>query len=382
MNRGLWGLIGFVLVFVGCGPSSFQSARELSSISEITHEDLLKNKDPITEPPPVDEGVPHADPPSDPESVEYINLQDFIHNQKICSGLSFDGVLWPVHLTSDTELKAFLLALNISGSFEGNNGFKNISNNFDGQGLSLGLLNQNFGQGSLQPLMIKAYLKSNNIFQEYFSSNHQNSLEGMLRVWASDRGFTTSQSVSKNLNYDLYSPLDKALEQEFVQTMSLSWYNQKSVDWAVSNLYSGSQFVSSWKSEFTAFAESPEYVVEQMQAAMYLHNRARSYQEDLGFDSIRSYLLFFDIAVQNGSLKSADITDYKAYLASGHEQDTEEEKLNKIVELRLRHVLSQWRQDVLIRKSSLINGFGKVHGAERNYPSEYCFRLDDIVTIQ
>ena len=72
----------------------------------------------------------------------------------ICSNLSFNNVLWPSPLT-EFQVNVFALAMNISGSFEGPDGWTNLTNNFDGQGISLGLFNQNLGQGSLQPMMLK-----------------------------------------------------------------------------------------------------------------------------------------------------------------------------------------------------------------------------------
>jgi hypothetical protein len=72
----------------------------------------------------------------------------------ICSDLDFQGLQWP-----DTVPVAmrdpFAAGLNISGSFEGPDGWANLTDNFDGQGISMGLLNQNLGQGSLQPMWIE-----------------------------------------------------------------------------------------------------------------------------------------------------------------------------------------------------------------------------------
>src|ERR1700677_1324186 len=72
----------------------------------------------------------------------------------ICSPLDFTNVTWSGQLSPFQE-QGLELGLNISGSFEGAAGWANLTNNFDGQGLSMGLLNQNLGQGSLQPLLIE-----------------------------------------------------------------------------------------------------------------------------------------------------------------------------------------------------------------------------------
>ena len=54
---------------------------------------------------------------------------------QVCSGLDFKGVTWPPSMTHEDEL-ALELALNISGSYEGAEGWANLTGNFDGQGRS------------------------------------------------------------------------------------------------------------------------------------------------------------------------------------------------------------------------------------------------------
>ncbi|MGF2075402.1 hypothetical protein, partial [Enterococcus casseliflavus] len=66
-------------------------------------------------------------------------------NLAICSNLSFKNDTFPKGLSS-IQTQGFELALTISGSFEGASGWANLSNNFDGEGLSMGLLSQNLGQ--------------------------------------------------------------------------------------------------------------------------------------------------------------------------------------------------------------------------------------------
>src|SRR4051794_25917173 len=79
----------------------------------------------------VGESQPDTNPPPPP---------DPIHSElKICSKLDFANLDWPSSM-GVAEHDPFALALNISGSFEGNDGWENLTNNFDGQGLSLGLL--------------------------------------------------------------------------------------------------------------------------------------------------------------------------------------------------------------------------------------------------
>src|ERR1035438_10073334 len=71
----------------------------------------------------------------------------FSTNLSICSGLDFAPVIWPPQLPK-YQVESLELVLNIAGSYEGVRGWANLTNSFDDQGLSLGLLNQNLGQGS------------------------------------------------------------------------------------------------------------------------------------------------------------------------------------------------------------------------------------------
>ena len=87
---------------------------------------------------------------------------------QICSKLDFDGLKW-IEKYGDHERNAIALALNVSGSFEGADDWRNLTNNFDGQGISMGLLNQCLGQGSLQPLLISMRDRSYEPMKSFFS---------------------------------------------------------------------------------------------------------------------------------------------------------------------------------------------------------------------
>jgi len=296
----------------------------------------------------------------------------------ICSDLSFTNVKWPSTLT-DFNANMFALAMNISGSFEGGTGWTNISNNFDGQGLSLGLFNQNLGQGSLQPLMFK--LRSQNLtkMKADFTAAQYTSVSGMLTKWGGTG--TAASKVTNASEFEGYesnfSSLDdpQAIEDSgeanTVAEKAANSKAQASVDWAVANLYSGSSFKKDWKASLQKMAGSPEYVTLQVAAATAIHNKAMSYVKQFGFTEMRAYFFFFDIVVQNGGLSSSVINSYNTW-AKSNSKATQTAKLTKILTLRLTSVLSQYRTDVQTRKLSVINGTGTVHGAKRDYSKEYC----------
>lgn len=286
----------------------------------------------------------------------------------ICSKLSLSGVIWPASLEPQAR-NSLALALNLSGSFEGSSGWANLTNNFDGMGLSMGLLNQTLGTSSLQPLWIKMRDRSYNKMQSLFSASHFTSALGMLARFENTAGDIVEMEDADPVNHlDIGQP-DRA------EGMTIFSAASDSVSWAKSTIYTdgGTTFQPTWKSELKAMAASPEYVSLQIEAALTIHNRAMKYMATLGMTELRSYLMLFDINVQNGSLYQADIDAYKAYFAT-RPTATETQKLTKILELRLTHVKSQWVNDVRSRKTAIINGTGTVHGQYRDFQREYCFQ--------
>ncbi|MDD5629003.1 MAG: hypothetical protein PHU21_08060 [Elusimicrobia bacterium] len=282
---------------------------------------------------------------------------------QIRSALDFSGVHWPEGLT-EADRAAFEVALNISGSFEGNEGWVNLSNDFDGQGLSLGLLNQCLGQGSLQPLLLSLRQGHPETMDVIFSSDHLKSLSGMLDSWQSASGAEARSGAPERRSW-----LDEPVAAMRAAGPSP---DEASVAWAEKNLYSdgGKTFDPVWKAEFIALAGNPEYVTLQIQAALGYHDKAVAYQSRVGVRELRAYLMLFDVVVQNGGLYPDDLDDYAAYVkANPHAKSAQ--KLQKLLALRLRHVRPKYVADVRSRKSAIIAGTGFVHGAKRDLPAEY-----------
>ncbi|MBK9294726.1 MAG: hypothetical protein IPM57_09830 [Oligoflexia bacterium] len=279
----------------------------------------------------------------------------------ICSKLDFSDVAFSTNLSS-LQKAALMLALNISGSFEGNNGWGNISNNFDEQGLSLGLLNQNLGSGSLQPLLIKIQQRHPALMQKIFSHQHYNSLTAMLLNYQKK---LAQNLLNLNRQAEVVSFLDISITLDGVN-------EDESVLWAKQNLYNGSNFIPQWKSEFMVLAKTPEYINIQVEAAQDYFEKAEEYFIRLKTEQLRSFLMFFDVVVQNGGLYNTDINEYLSFLQSNPGLN-ETLKLEKILELRLRHVKPQWVNVVKARKQTIIYSRGVVNGTNRQLDTEYCY---------
>jgi hypothetical protein len=279
---------------------------------------------------------------------------------KVCSSLDFDGVTWPDELTED-DRAALEIALNISGSYEGGDAWANLSDNFDGQGVSVGLLNQCLGQGSLQPMLIRMRDEHPQSLKALVSPDHLKSLLAMLAKWQ------TAPAQESSLGPP--SALDEPGDRVVLKTTAA---DKASVDWAAANLYAGGKFQPLWKSELGALAASREYVSIQISAAVEDHDRALSEEGEIGVRELRSYLMLFDVVVQNGRLYPEDLSDYAAYVKKTPKAGSTA-RLEKLLELRLRHVRSKYVEDVRSRKRAIILGTGTVHGEPRNLPVQYCY---------
>jgi hypothetical protein len=301
----------------------------------------------------------------------------------LCSKLDFANLTWPAGLTPQ-EKSAFALGLNISGSFEGDDGWRNITNNFDGEGLSLGLLNQCLGEGSLQPLMIQMIQSHGELMQQIFGGDSFGKVSTMLNQWqkrslSEEDESDTIQGFSALDDEDVIADFLKRKPKPKPKPKPKT-PNEESVDWAIKNIYSDSKglnFQPLWLMDFEAMSNSTEYRSLQLQKAYSLHQGAMALFRHFKMTQIRSYLFFFDIMVQNGGINDDvtasidEILKRKVY--------SETEKLEQILAVRLKFVRRHYVGDVKARKESLIKGVGFVHGKKRDYDLEYCAQTNALL---
>ncbi len=297
----------------------------------------------------------------------------------ICSALNFEGVRWPQdYLLIDQQ--AFSLAMNITGSFEGHAGWTNLSNNFDGQGVSMGILNQNLGQGTLQPLFITMRDNHPEVLENAMTPAMLKSLLGMLADWERSKGSGLASASQELALMDApeRAPVefhDSDVDKKYAVVGLQLRSNSASVRWAKNTLYSdskGRKFKTAWKNALKEIAGHPLYVSQQILAARYIHDRTLEYKNRLGWQQLRSYLFLFDIVVQNGSLREKHFDKYDAWMAE-QAGVTEEEQMLEMLEIRVVDSHKKWQADVRKRKTAIILGTGFVHGEDRNLPVEYCY---------
>ena len=113
-------------------------------------------------------------------------------------------------------------------------------------------------------------------------------------------------------------------------------------------------------------------MTEQIKAATFIHERAMTYMTRFSANELRSYLFFFDIVVQNGSIPSQIQQKYEDALKRTSADLTEYEKMKMLLEFRLEIVRDQFVEDVRRRKTAILDGEGLVHGSQRDFQKEFC----------
>lgn len=157
----------------------------------------------------------------------------------------------PTNSPTNTRLD---LCLEITGSFEGS-GYGQVTGNFDGMGISCGILQWNYGQGSLQAKVLAPYIQA-------YGSIHP-----------------------------LIDP---------TATMS----SVDALKYAKEHLLMGGEVKAEVKAILKSFLTSDNCVKIQKLAAMNLYDRSISLMKMYEFDSDRAAVWFFDTLTLNGSMKA------------------------------------------------------------------------------
>jgi hypothetical protein len=285
-----------------------------------------------------------------PDNIYSESVQSAVKAFQTANGLTPDGIvgnqtwaaLFPVDFTGN-PLAQRCLAL--TGTFETSAlppaCFAGLAGDFDGQGLSFGSLQWNIGQGTLQPLFSEMYSNHTDVLSTLFGEN--------LAAF----------------NTMLASPLSQQLA------------------WARSIQDPAHHTVSEpWKSLFRTLGLTPEFQAIQLAHAATIQTASVQLCQRFGVSTERAQALMFDIRVQNGSIGSATEalirTDFAAIPASAAPMDAELAKLQSIANRVAEASKAAYVQDVRVRKLTIANGSGTVHGVTYNLEQQFGIRLRDI----
>jgi len=226
--------------------------------------------------------------------------------------------------------------------------FAGISGDFDGQGLSWGALQWNFGKGTLQPLWGRLLQEHPAVAQSILGARKTAELQRVLALpqaeqlaWVRGLQFTKRDAKGRRIH---------VLE-------------------------------ASWKSALVDLGHADEMIAIQTDEARVRYQKALANCEEYGCTTERAVAFFFDVNVQNGrvdvgGVKERVLADAKSIPASLPPLEREVELLGIVARRRSAVCKAEWRDDVLSRKLAIARGKGEVHGVTYDLAAQYFIRLE------
>jgi hypothetical protein len=199
-------------------------------------------------------------------------------------------------------------ALGMIAFFETSNGFPECygitAGNFDGAGLSHGVLMYNFGTGSLQPLWNHLNTNYKSMCQDIFGADYTE--------WANVLAMTeVADQVAWGDSISIPTPdPTNANHKRFI--------------------------IDKWKNYFMTLGQTQPSIDKQIELSGHWHTNALKWFKSLGLYSRRGYALMFDISVQMGRFFPQNVCKHRFEQidpTGKTRAQIEEEKLHIIVEL-------------------------------------------------
>jgi len=248
----------------------------------------------------------------------------------------FAGATLPQPAILSEPLEYRCLAL--TGSFETGTAppdcFAGVVGDFDGQGLSFGVLQWNLGQGTLQPLLLEIDRSQPALTGRIFDARYPE-FQAMLGADREDQ-LLWARSIQDHQSFRLAEP---------------------------------------WGGMFKTLGRTSEFQAIEMKYAQQLYQDATTLCRAYGVRSERAIALMFDIKVQNGSINAvvqAQIQrDFAGLDAALQGDDVEVARLQIIANRRAEAANAQFVEDVRQRKLTIANGTGAVHGRQYDLAAQY-----------
>jgi hypothetical protein len=234
----------------------------------------------------------------------------------------------------EQKLSIFDLCLKITSTFEGAD-FSTITGNFDGMGMSVGILQFNIGTGSLQGYIL----------------NHINPMA-----------------------YDFPLPITPLIK--LPKDQGLVWFKDNCLDVA-------GKIKPEWRKAWKEFLVRPEVIGLQKKACDRYFHRAKEIAGALGFShqNARAMAWAYDVAVQSWSLgidrpeiqreQAANILSLYGsdnfMLWQGNDLTDDQVRLVIASHLRALKCRPQYRNDFFIRKCTIAVGTGIVHKTKHDF---------------
>lgn len=248
------------------------------------------------------------------------NTETALKNYQKFNGLDVTGRvdfdLWP-RLTSESVPALEERSLQLTSAIEGH-GYTLAAGNFDGAGLTWGIVGFTVKFGSVQKVL------------DTVAAEHP----GVIR--------STFVDLTKDLERMRNMPVDKQIA--FADSISIPGAKFKLVD--------------PWRIAFDRLGSIPEVQEIQRRVAFEQYMKpAKRTAKSLGLTTELGVALCFDVHVQNGGIKPAAMDAIKRSGARS-EADLRKAIANAVAD----QALDQWKEDVRRRKLAIATGSGVVHG--------------------
>ena len=232
-----------------------------------------------------------------------------------------DPVTWQ-HATGQEWPSLFERCLQVTARLEGH-GYQMIAGDFDGAGLTWGIIGFTLKHGEIQALVREAMLRDASLIRSAFG------------------------------------PVADDLIQRFVQN---DWKKLKDWSDSVSMGADKTSVAQPWRDGFFKLGQTP--LMKQLQrdrARRQYFEPAVETAKDLQLGGDLGTCLAFDIHVQNGGVKNADRKTYEARMARATSPSLLARR-SLLADLVAASASTRWRTDVAVRKQAIATGLGVVHG--------------------
>lgn len=299
-----------------------------------------------------------------PEAFEFIGKDEF--EEAWPDELETIASLSPLNILSSSELKA----VKITSTFETGRagGFGGLTGNFDGQGLSFGLMNFTIKAGSLIPLL------------KDFISNHSARYSGIFGNEALRFKEIVFATRADNKNPKI-QVRDIARQMQFVNSQMNTFPSK----------HKHNKIIEPWKTYFGLLEKDTEFQRIQVKAVQRALQSAQKWYRCFGFKTERGFAFMFDLVSSHGAawlnakkFNKKRILLLQKMLAAkqvqlGRKNLTELEKMEVIANMIADVSLPEWQHAARIRKLWFVRGAGKLHGSY--YDIKKTFGITDTPAI-
>jgi hypothetical protein len=255
-------------------------------------------------------------------------------------GKLFGNAKPPVSDMLDKDIA--LRCLSLTASFETGSMppdcFCGVAGDFDGQGISFGALQWNLGQGTLQPLLSEMFEQHAPVCRDIFHEHFE--VVTALGVSTREEQIAFARSIQNRANFRVNEP---------------------------------------WRGMLKQLGRTSEFQQIQAAHAEKIHQKALAMCRDYGLNTERGVALMFDICVQNGSISAVVRAQIQADFAGLSDPSDQVARMRIIAIRRSAAARAEFVNDVRIRKLTLAEGEGIVHGIQYNLEEQFGLSLKPVV---